>query len=117
MPAAALRPSAIAHTMRDWPRCMSPAVNTPSTLVIQFPSRDTLPRSVSSTPSSSSSPPRVGPTNPIASSTRSTSSVNALSGTGTNEGRPFPRFISTCVACSAVTRPAASPVNRSVDTE
>ena len=42
----ALRPSAIAHTIRDWPRCMSPAVNTPGTLVIQSASRHTLPRSV-----------------------------------------------------------------------
>ena len=35
-PRAQLRPSAIAHTMSDWPRCMSPAVNTPSTLVSIF---------------------------------------------------------------------------------
>ena len=49
-PRAALRPSAIAHTMSDWPRCMSPAANTPGTLVIQFASRHTLPRSVSLTP-------------------------------------------------------------------
>ena len=34
-PRAALRPSAIAQTIRDWPRCMSPAVKTPGTLVIQ----------------------------------------------------------------------------------
>ena len=31
-PAAAERPSAIAHTMRDWPRPASPATKTPSTL-------------------------------------------------------------------------------------
>lgn len=31
--AAAARPSAMAQTTRDWPRCMSPAVNTFSTLV------------------------------------------------------------------------------------
>lgn len=28
---AALRPSSIAHTTKDWPRCMSPAVKTPGT--------------------------------------------------------------------------------------
>ena len=96
---------------------MSPAVNTPSTLVIQLASRDTLPRSVRSTPSWASSPPRVGPRNPIASSTRSTSSSNALSGTGVKESRPFSRCMATWVACSAVTCPAALPENRSVDTE
>jgi hypothetical protein len=31
MCAAALRPSAIAHTISDWPRPMSPATNTPGT--------------------------------------------------------------------------------------
>ena len=36
MARAALRPSAIAQTMSDWPRCMSPAVKTPGTLVIQL---------------------------------------------------------------------------------
>src|SRR6201999_2823880 len=30
-PAAALRPSAIAQTIRDWPRPMSPAAETPGT--------------------------------------------------------------------------------------
>ena len=30
-PAAAARPSAIAHTISDWPRPQSPATNTPST--------------------------------------------------------------------------------------
>ncbi len=39
MPRAALRPSAMAQTMSDWPRCMSPAANTPGTLVIQRSSR------------------------------------------------------------------------------
>ena len=36
MAAAAERPSAMAQTISDCPRCMSPAVNTPGTLVIQF---------------------------------------------------------------------------------
>ena len=34
IPAAALRPSAIAHTTSDWPRRMSPAAKTPSTDVM-----------------------------------------------------------------------------------
>ena len=34
MAAAARRPSSIAHTISDWPRCMSPAAKTPGTLVI-----------------------------------------------------------------------------------
>ena len=41
---AQLRPSAIAQTMRDWPRPMSPATNTPSTFVDQFRSLATAPR-------------------------------------------------------------------------
>ena len=45
-PAAALRPSAMAQTMSDWPRCMSPAANTPGTLVIHSSSVQTAPRSV-----------------------------------------------------------------------
>src|SRR5207249_12221539 len=45
-PRAALRPSAMAHTMSDCPRCMSPAAKTPGTLVIQLASLHTLPRSV-----------------------------------------------------------------------
>ena len=45
-------PRRCAQTIRDWPRCMSPAVKTPGTLVIQFSSRQTLPRSVRRTPRS-----------------------------------------------------------------
>ena len=66
--AAAERPSAIAHTMSDCPRAMSPAANTPGTDVAREASAFTLPRSVSSTPSCVSSPRRSGPTKPIASS-------------------------------------------------
>ena len=33
-PAAQARPSAMAHTIRLWPRPMSPATNTPGTLVM-----------------------------------------------------------------------------------
>jgi len=50
-PLAQLRPSAIAQTIRDCPRCMSPAAKTPGTLVIQASSRHTVPRSVMRTPS------------------------------------------------------------------
>ena len=38
---AAERPSAIAHTMRLWPRVMSPQTNTPSRFVCQLPSHAT----------------------------------------------------------------------------
>ena len=40
-----------AQTIRLWPRVMSPAVKTPGTVVIRFPSDFTLPCGVSSTPS------------------------------------------------------------------
>ena len=104
-PRAALRPSAIAQTMSDWPRCMSPAVNTPGTLVIQLASRHTLPRSVSLTPKFSSRPWRSGPRNPIASSTRSTSISNSVPGTFSNDIRPSLRTSSTFEPCSFLTRP------------
>jgi hypothetical protein len=42
MARGALRPSAIGRTMSDRPRCVSSAVNTPGTLVIQPASRTTL---------------------------------------------------------------------------
>lgn len=42
MALAARRPSSIAQTMSDWPRCMSPAANTPGTLVIHRSSRHTV---------------------------------------------------------------------------
>ena len=46
--AAQARPSAMAQTISDWPRPMSPHTNTPSTLVRQSSSRATLPRASSS---------------------------------------------------------------------
>ena len=52
----ARRPSAIAQTIRLWPRPMSPQTNTPSTIVRQSASRATLPRPSSQTPSCSTSP-------------------------------------------------------------
>src|SRR5215471_14456741 len=54
--AAADLPSAIAHTISDWPRPMSPATNTPGTEVANEPSLATLPRASMITPRSSSSP-------------------------------------------------------------
>ena len=56
--AAAARPSAIAHTISDWPRPASPATKTPSALVAYDASRATLPRSSRSTPSCSIRPGR-----------------------------------------------------------
>ena len=61
MAAAARRPSSIAQTISDWPRCMSPAANTPGTLVIHCSSRQTLPRSVSLTSRSLQQPALLGP--------------------------------------------------------
>ena len=116
MPRAHERPSAIAQTISDWPRCMSPQVNTPGTLVIQFASRATLPRSVRATPSWLSMPGFSGPTKPIASRTRSASSANSLPATGLNSTRPPSRTIFTVMASSFFTRPP-SPRNRCVDTE
>ena len=55
--------------------------------------------------------------NPIASRTRSAFSSNSLPGTGSNDIRPSLFTISTCTACSVVTRPSASPVKRSVEME
>ncbi len=50
----ALRPSAMAQTISEWPRCMSPAVKMPGTLVIQFLSR------LSILPSAGNYNPRLG---------------------------------------------------------
>ena len=44
MPAAAARPSAIAQTIREAPRCMSPATNTPSASVCQSGRAAMVPR-------------------------------------------------------------------------
>ncbi len=59
---------------------MSPAANTPGTLVIQLASRQTLPRSVRRTPSFSSRPERSGPRKPMARRTSSQGSVNSEPG-------------------------------------
>src|SRR5258706_15275998 len=62
---AALRPSAMAHTTRDWPRRASPAANIPGTDVWQSCSlAATFPRASSRTPNSSIKPDLTGPVNP-----------------------------------------------------
>src|SRR3989304_4908401 len=111
MPRAASRPSAIAQTMSDWPRVMSPAVNTPGTLVILVSSALTLPRSVNSTPSWATLPSFPGPRNPIASSSRSTSTSNSVPGVSRIDWRPFSLMNSTRTACSFL-RPPFSPDSR-----
>src|SRR4029453_64015 len=67
---------------------MSPAVNTPGTLVIHRSSRHTLPRSVSRTPSCSSMPARSGPTKPMARRTRRQGRVNSVPDLSLKRGRP-----------------------------
>jgi peptidoglycan/LPS O-acetylase OafA/YrhL len=93
--AAQERPSAIAQTIRLWPRPASPQTNTPGWDVAHASSRATLPRPSSSTSSCSSRPVRSGPVKPIASSTRSHSSSVSLPSTGTNVGRPSTSCCST----------------------
>jgi hypothetical protein len=44
--AAAERPSAMAHTMRDGPRPASPATNTPSALLGHLTGREILPQPI-----------------------------------------------------------------------
>ena len=118
MPRAALRPSAMAQTISDWPRCMSPAVNTPGTLVIQVASRQTVPRSVKRTPNWASIPSRSGPRNPMARRTSSPGRLNALSRTSRKVTRPSAsRTGSTRATSRARTWPRASPRKRVVDTE
>ena len=112
-PAAAERPSEIAHTISDCPRPMSPAVNTPGTLVMKLWSRATLPRGSSSTPSPSSSGPFSGPTKPMASSTSCAGISCSVPSTGTK--RPFSSRVTSTSLCVA-TLPSASPVNSTVFT-
>ena len=106
----------MAHTISDLPRCISPAVKTPGTLVIQFSSRQTLPRSVIFTPSWLSIPFRSGPRNPMARRTRSTCISSTVPGTGLKLILPSYRTISTRWAWSFWTRPFV-PENRVVEIE
>ena len=60
------RPSAIAHTTSEAPRCASPHTNTPGVSVCQSLPQDSAPRRLGARPSPSSSGPRSTPSNPIA---------------------------------------------------
>lgn len=114
---AAARPSEIAQTMSDWPRPMSPATKTPGTVDMKSPSRTTLPRPSTSTPSASTSPSRCAPVKPMASSTRSAGISRSVPSTFWKR----PSTISTSCTSSARTLPAVpsalSPRKRSVLTE
>ena len=93
------RPSAMAQTISDWPRCMSPAVKTAS--LARHPVRRRARRCRGRSgerPIPTSSPPRSGPVKPMASSTRSVSISNAVSGAGTKRIRPPSTRISPLTA-------------------
>src|SRR5690606_29999369 len=111
-PRAAARPSAMAHTIRDWPRPMSPAANTPSTDVRYSASRTTLPRWSRSTPSWSRRPSRCGTRKPIARVTSSAGISRSVPSTGSNPVSG-PR---TSTIRRPRTLPSASPTNSVVDT-
>ena len=111
----AARPSAIAQTISDWPRCMSPAVKTPGTLVIQLASRHTL-RSVSLTPKFSSSPGVRGREIP-SQAARGRRPFQTRCSASSNDIRPSLHASSTFEPWSFLTRPSASPLKRCVDTE
>ena len=68
---AALRPSAMAHTISDAPRWASPQTNTPAASVCQSDPHGKAPRRLSSRPSPSSSGMCSTPSNPIASNANS----------------------------------------------
>src|SRR5437868_9945049 len=70
-PAAHDRPSAIAQTIRLWPRPISPQAKTPRLLVITLASRATLARGSNLAPGCSSKQGGSGAKKPIASSTKS----------------------------------------------
>ena len=54
----------MAHTIRLWPRVMSPQTNTPGTLVDHEESAATVPRALTSRPSSATTPFALGPQEP-----------------------------------------------------
>ena len=86
MDAAALRPSAIAHTTSDWPRRMSPAAKTPwhrSHVVLV---RGHVAARVQRHAQLLDQPVLHRAVNPIASSTRSASSVNSVPAIGSKRG-------------------------------
>src|SRR5579884_3787733 len=100
---AAPRPSLIAHTTRLWPRRMSPAANTPGTLVANRPySALALLRGSFSTPSLSSSC-GSGPRKPIASNTSWAGKTFSDAGTSRGTIRPLSRAHSMRTVCSSRT--------------
>ena len=96
--------------MSDWPRCMSPAVNTaryaghPSLVAPHVAAIGQLHAEIGEQPL-----PLRADRNPIASNTRSTSISNSLAGTGSNDILPSLRTSSTFEPWSFVTRPDRRP--------
>ena len=104
----------MAHTISDCPRPMSPAANTPGTLVSQLSLRATLPRSSNSTPSCSSKGDRSGPVKPMANNTRSAGYSRSVPGIFSKLIRPLSKTCSTWWVRKEATRPDPSSVNCSV---
>ena len=97
--------------MSDWPRCMSPAANTPGTLVIQRSSRHTVPRSVMRTPRSSSSAPVLGPDEAHGQQHQIGRHLERrCRAPARSSMRPSATLRSTRWPCRARTRPASSPL-------
>src|ERR1035437_4524787 len=107
-PAAAERPSAMAHTISDWPRPASPATKTPGTDVMKALSRLMFERSSSSTPSCSTTPLVCGPRKPMASRTSCAGISRALPSTSVKPGVPSTPC-ATSTRCRARTLPCSSP--------
>ena len=113
-PLAAERPSAMAHTISDWPRPASPATYTPGTLVAKSASRAMLPRSSSSRPNCSTRPFSWSvPVKPMARVTSWAGIFRSVPGFGSG----LPSLNSTSVRCSYWTLPSSSPSKWVVETE
>ena len=110
---AASLPSRIAHTTKDCPRCISPAVNTFFTFVLYIPaSVFTFVRAFTSTPNAFVIYSWL-PRNPAAINTRSTSTVYSLPSIGTIIIRPvFSSFFDSSFTRTALhTFPFLSLIN------
>ena len=116
-PRAAARPSSIAHTISDWPRDMSPAANTPGTLVALSSSASTLPRA-------SSVDAQLGEQAVLLGADEAHRQQHQLgratpsrcrASPSSRSGRRRSCTHSTSIVCSSLTLPAASPTNRLVD--
>lgn len=105
-------PSAIAQTMRDWPRPASPATNTPGSSVSYSAVRSSSPREVKGSCSCGSIVWRSGPVKPMASSTRSAGSSRSVPAFGPRD--PSARN-SVSARRMARTRPDSSPMNSTVE--